>query len=258
MSIFKEKEGEKASPWVVALNIVLVCAAVVALFWFSVTAVGLKFSFAFLGDYRIWVGNGLKMTLLVSMGSLVLSMALGILTAVGSTSRVLFFRYLCKGYVAVIRGTPLIMQIYLFFYIIGTAWGIDNRAVSGILIMSVFEGAYVSEIIRGSYLSIDETQLEAARAVGFNRKQTLRYVIFPQMVARTIPALAGQFASIIKDSSLLSVIAVVELSQTFHEISTITFRLFESYFVLGLIYLCLTLPITLASKWLERRFYYEN
>ncbi len=258
MNLFKDTEGKKTPPVAAALNVIIVCAAVIALFWGSLAVIGIKLDHSFLGGYKNWIWRGFKTSIYVSAVSLVLSLAIGILAAAGSMSRVLALRYFCKGYVAVIRGTPLIMQIYLFFYIIGTAWGIENRFISGTLILSIFEGAYISEIIRGSYLSIDETQLEAARAVGFSRSQTLRLVVLPQMIARTVPALAGQFASIIKDSSLLSIIALVELSQTFHEISTVTFHIFESYILLGLIYLCLTLPITFASKRLERSFYYDN
>ena len=83
------------------------------------------------------------------------------------------------------------------------------------------------------------------------------YVILPQLVARTLPALTGQFASIIKDSSLLSLIAVIELTQTMREISAANFRLFECYLALGLLYLCLTLPVSFISERLERRFRYE-
>jgi len=258
MGLFVAKDGKKVSPAAAALNIVIVCAAVVAFFWLSLALIDIRFDFSFLPKYKSWVWRGFTTTVGVSIVSLALSLLLGILSAVGAESRIIALRYLCRGYVTVIRGTPLIMQIYLFYYIVGTAWGIHSRFISGAIILSVFEGAYISEIIRASYLSIDETQLEAARAVGFSRAQTLRFVVLPQMVARTVPSLAGQFASIIKDSSLLSIIAVVELSQTFHEISTTTFHLFESYFVLGALYLCLTLPITFISKRLERRFYYEN
>ena len=124
----------------------------------------------------------------------------------------------------------------------------ENRFAAGVIILSVFEGAYISEIIRGSLLSLEESQLEAARAVGFTKRQTLRYVILPQLVTRTLPALTGQCASIIKDSSLLSMIAVIELTQTIREITAVNFRMFECYLFLGLLYLCLTLPISFVSK----------
>jgi polar amino acid transport system permease protein len=182
---------------------------------------------------------------------------LGLGTALAQGSSFLPLRYLSKAYVTFIRGTPLIMQIYLFFYILGTAWGIDNRFLAGVLILAIFEGAYIAEIIRGSMLSLDVVQEEAARSVGFTPYQSWRYVLIPQLLSRTLPALTGQFASIIKDSSLLSMIAVIELTQTMREISAVNFRLFECYFVLGLLYLALTFPVTLLSKWLERKYDYE-
>lgn len=236
----------------------LLTAGIVAVFWLSLTAVGVAFDFGFVGRFSSRIGQGFLMTLLISLTSFALSLLLGAASALGQSSRVLLLRYLCSLYVKFIRGTPLMMQIYLFFYIIGTAWGIDNRFIAGVLILSVFEGAYISEIIRGSLLSIDATQWEAAKAVGFSRNQTLRLVVLPQMVARTLPALTGQLASIIKDSSLLSWIAVIELTQTMREISATNFKLFECYFLLGLLYLCLTLPVALLTKRLEKKFSYET
>ena len=157
-----------------------------------------------------------------------------------------------------VRGTPLLVQIYLFYYIIGTAWGIDNKVVAGVVILSVFAGAYIAEIVRGSLLSIDEGQLEAARAVGFTRAQTVRHVVLPQLVARTLPALTGQFATIVKDSSLLSVIAVIELTQTIREITATNYNFFGGFLLLGGLYLCLTLPIMFVSKRFEKRFSYAH
>lgn len=244
-------------PAAVVLNLLLVCAVLAVVFWLSLRAIGYVFDFSFLGEVRVRLWRGFVMTLALSLCSLVLSLVLGALCAVGQSARVLFVRYLCSVYVKFIRGTPLMMQIYLFFYLLGTAWGIENRFVAGILILSLFEGAYISEIIRGSLLSLDQTQLDAARAVGFTRRQAVVHVILPQLVARTLPALTGQFASIIKDSSLLSLIAVIELTQTMREISAANFRLFECYLVLGLLYLCLTLPVSFISERLERRFRYE-
>lgn len=241
-----------------AANFLLLSAVVVGVFWFSFARIGVVLDFSFLAGFRVNLAKGFVMTLCISLASLAVSLSIGLLSAVGQDSRILLLRYLSRLYVTLIRGTPLIMQIYLFFYIIGTAVGIENRFVAGVLILSVFEGAYISEIIRGSLLSIERSQLEAAKAVGFTRGQTIRHVILPQLFARTLPALTGQFASIIKDSSLLSLIAVIELTQTIREISATNLKLFESYLFLGVLYLCLTLPVTLLSKRMERRFRYEN
>ena len=235
------------------LSIILVAVA-----WWSLSRIGVTFDFSFIPDFRKRLVDGFLMTVYLSIASLFLSLVIGIVCAVLQSSRILLLRYATKLYVTFIRGTPLIMQIYLFFYIVGTAFGIENRFLCGVLILSIFEGAYIAEIIRGSLLSLDGTQIEAAKAVGFTRRQTVTLVILPQMTARTLPALTGQFASIIKDSSLLSIIAVIELTQTTREISATNFKLFECYLFLGVLYLALTLPISIFSKRLEKKFSYEN
>lgn len=256
--LFVSKKNERTSPVAAVLNLFIVCLLLAALFGISLKAINVTFDFSFVMDYRVRLLDGFLMTVKLSVVSLLLSLLIGIARAAGQESGILFIKYLCGIYVKFIRGTPLIMQIYLFFYIIGTAWGIQNRFVAGALILSIFEGAYIAEIIRGSLLSIEDSQLEAAKAVGFTGSQTVRYVLLPQLIARTLPALTGQFASIIKDSSLLSMIAVIELTQTVREISATNFKLFECYLALGLLYLCLTLPISFISSKLERRFQYEN
>ncbi len=236
----------------------LLCVLVTAFFWWILSQIGVTFQFSFVMDYRIRLWNGFVMTVSLSLWSMALSLLLGIVSACLQNSALLMLRYLAKGYVTFIRGTPLITQIYLFYYIVGTAFGLENRFWSGVLVLSIFEGAYICEIIRGSLLSQDQTQIEAAKAVGFTKVQTLRYVIVPQLIARTLPALTGQFASIIKDSSLLSMIAVIELTQTMREISATNFKLFECYLMLGVFYLLLTFPISLLTKRMERIFSYED
>ena len=257
MSLFRVHEGQKPSVLQTAVGIVLAAALAVAFFWGSLSQIAYRPDFSFLADFNIRIVDGFVLTVGVSAASLVLSLAIGILAAAGENARTLVLRYLSRGYVIFIRGTPLIMQIYLFFYLVGTAWGIENRFWAGVIILSIFEGAYIAEIIRGSYASLEKMQLEAAKAVGFSKLQTLRYVVIPQMTARTLPALAGQFASIIKDSSLLSMISVVELTQTMREISAVNLKLVECYLFLGVLYLILTIPVAVVSKCLERRFAYE-
>lgn len=257
LNLFIAKES-KTSPVKAAVNLFLLSAGIIFMLWYSLSKIGIVLDFSFLPEIQGRLAEGFRMTIRLSLASLGLSLILGMACAVFQSSGVLILRYLAKLYVAFIRGTPLIMQIYLFFYIIGTAFGIENRFISGVLILSVFEGAYIAEILRGSMLSIEASQLEAAKAVGFTKQQTFLYVILPQLTARTLPALTGQFASIIKDSSLLSIIAVIELTQTMREITSFNFKLFECYFLLGILYLCLTLPLTLISKRFERRYRFEN
>lgn len=245
--------GQPVPPWKTVLAYLAAVALVVAFFWASLAAAGVALNLDFVAQYRVRILDGLGLTVGVSAASLVVSMLVGIPVALGQNSRVLPVRALCNLYVTVIRGTPLLVQIYLFYYVVGTAWGVDNRVVAGVLILSVFAGAYIAEILRGAYASIDPEQLEAARAVGFTRWQTARHVALPQLVALALPALAGQFANIVKDSSLLSVISVIELTQTMREISATNYNFFGCYLLLGAIYLALTLPIMALSRHLEKR-----
>ena len=255
---FVVAQDERPGRAKVALNYLLVCLLVLAGLWAALGALDYRMDFGFVGAMSGRIGSGFVTTLEISAASLVISLLIGALVAAGRGCRVLPVRYLCDLYVRIIRGTPLIMQIYLFYYVIGTALGMEDRFWAGVLILSGFEGAYIAEILRGGLISIDTTQRDAARAVGFTRTQTLRHVIIPQMVARTLPALTGQFASIVKDSSLLSLIAVVELTQTMREISAANFRLFECYFLLGVLYLVITLPLDAVGRYFERRFDYAH
>ncbi len=258
MNSYYTKTTVKQHTFKASLTFLILTLIITTIFWFSLSRIGVTFDFSFLINMKVRVVQGFLLTLFLSIASFVLSMIFGIISAFFQSTNILVLKYLANIYVVFVRGTPLIMQIYLFFYIVGTAFGIENRFICGVLILSIFEGAYISEIIRGSLISIDSSQIEASKAVGFTKKQTIIYVILPQLTARTLPALTGQFASIIKDSSLLSMIAVIELTQTIREISAINFKLFECYLFLGFLYLCLTLPITLISKSLERRFRFES
>ena len=257
LAFFRTRPDEKTPPAKAAVSLVIAAALIVGFFWLSLSRIDYQPDFSFLPEFKIRIWDGFWLTVAVSLASMVVSLLLGSLAAGGEMSRWLPFRYLSRAYVVFIRGTPLIMQIYLFFYLVGTAWGVENRFLAGVIILSVFQGAYISEILRGSFNSIEASQLESARAVGFSPVQTLRFVIIPQMTARTLPALAGQFASVIKDSSLLSMISVTELTQTMREISAVNLNLVECYLLLGVLYLILTLPVVLVSNLLEKRFRYE-
>ncbi len=248
----------KTKESILLLNYIIAVAILCGIFIMALNIIGIKLDFPSLLEYKDRIADGFIMTIQISVLSLIFSLIIGILAAFGRNSRVIIIKAFSDIYVTVIRGTPLISQIYLFYYIIGTALGIDNRILVGVVILAIFEGAYIAEIIRGSLISIDKSQLEVAKSVGFSRNQTFFYVMLPQLVARTMPPLTGQFASIIKDSSLLSIIAIIELTQTMREITATNYKFFEAYLLLGLLYLIMTLPLTYVSQRLEKRFNYAN
>ena len=256
-NIFMAAKDSPVAPWKRALNYFVVVVAVVAVVGVSLSMAGIALNFDCVVQYRARIWDGFCLTVFISLFSLVGSLIIGIPVALGQNARFLPVRYLCDFYVKIIRGTPLIAQIYLFYYIIGTAWGVENRVVAGILILSVFAGAYIAEIIRGGYESLPRGPIEAARALGLSRTQCAISVELPQMVSRILPALTGQFASIIKDSSLLSVIAVIELTQTMREISATNYNFFGCFLLLGALYLCLTLPIMFISRYFEKKMDYD-
>lgn len=241
------------------LSWLLVAIALFLFFGLSAQKAAVNFDFTRLIDYRVRFYQGFIMTIKISVFAMVLSLLIGSIIAIARRSNWFFFKDLSSAYVEIIRGTPLLVQIIFFYYIIGTAWGVSNRIVAGVMILSIFEAAYISEIIRGGINSIESKQNEIAKAIGLNRWQTIRLIIIPQLIVRIIPAIAGQFASVIKDSSLLSTIAIIELMQVTKEITATNYATyFTSYLVLAVLYLMLTFPISMLSRYLERKNQYET
>jgi polar amino acid transport system permease protein len=209
-------------------------------------------------SYRELFFRGWLITVAISIGSLLLSVIIGTLAALCARSHIPLLTTLSKVYVELIRGTPLLVQILFFYYVVAHHIGLENRYIAGIVILSLFNGAYIAEMIRGGLETVSATQLESAKAIGLSKLQAYRFVIFPQAIRQIIPPLAGQFASIIKDSSLLSIIGINELTNSAQQINSATYSTLESYLPLGIAYLILTLPISLWSNQLEKRFEYET
>jgi len=208
--------------------------------------------------YREVFWHGWLTTIWLSLAALVLSVLLGLLAALGRRAAFPALRWLSTGYVELVRGTPLLVQLLILFYVAADAVGLQNRYVAGILILSIFSGAYIAEMIRAGIDGIGASQLESARAIGLTRWQTYRHVIFPQAIRHVLPPLAGQAASIIKDSSLLSILGIEEFTLAAQQVNSATYSTLESYLPLALGYLALTLPVSILARVLERRFRYET
>ena len=227
-----------------------------ALFTFAFSQLHYGWNWEAIWTYRQKFIRGWLVTLAISAAALVGSLLLGVLTALARRARLLPLRYAAILYVELIRGTPLLVQILILFYVIANAFGFDNRYAAGIITLSLFAGAYLSEMIRSGIESVRDSQLESARAIGLTQWQTYRFVIVPQVMRQLVPPLAGQFASIIKDSSLLSIIAVSEFTLNAQEVNAFTYSTLESYLPLAAGYLLLTLPVSLLGRLLERKFSY--
>ena len=239
-------------------NFVLVCLLLALVFWFSFHQLHYQWNWAAVYKYRHQFVAGWLTTVWISLAALGLSTLIGVSFALGQRSRFLPLRYLSQIYVEAIRGTPLLVQILIFFYVVADAVRVENRYLVGILTLAVFSGAYLTEVIRAGIESVGQSQLESALAIGLTGAQTFRYVVFPQALRQTLPPLAGQFVSLIKDSSLLSVIAISEFTLNAQEVNSYTFSTLESYLPLAAGYLLLTLPISLWTRWLEKRMRFET
>ncbi len=241
-----------------ALNFSLAVLLVALVFYFSFQRAVYGWNWGAIYKYRGMFIQGWLTTVWISLASLGLSSCLGLGFALARRSPFLPLRYLSKLYVELVRGTPLLVQILIFFYVVANAFGVSNRYLVGILTLSFFSGAYIAEVIRAGIESVGKSQLESAKAIGLTRSQTYRHVIFPQALRQTLPPLAGQFVSLIKDSSLLSIISISEFTLNAREVNAYTFSTLESYLPLAAGYLILTLPISLWTRRLEQRHRYDT
>jgi polar amino acid transport system permease protein len=220
--------------------------------------VGYHWNWAEVWGYRGLFIRGWCVTVVISAVSLVISCCTGLALALLRRAPFLPLRYVVRIYVEVIRGTPLLVQLLIFYYFVAHAFKIENLYVVGVMTLSAFSAAYISEVIRAGIESIGKSQLDSANAIGLTRVQTYLYVIFPQVIRQILPPLAGQFASLIKDSSLLSIIGIGEFAMNAQNVASYTYSSIESYLPLALGYLVLTLPISLWTQSLEQRNRFET
>jgi polar amino acid transport system permease protein len=224
--------------------------------FFSFSNIHYSWNWSILWDYKDKFLKGWLSTLEISIVSLFLSLSLAWTLLIGQRSFQIL-KVFCQSWINLIRGTPLLVQILLFFYVIANAAGFNNRFWLAVLILSNFSAAYIAEILRAALDGIPQSQWDAAKALGLNRRQSYLYVILPQLFKAALPALGGQFASIVKDSSLLSVIAVSEFTLSAQEVNSLTYSTLEAYIPLALGYLLITAPITWTTKKIETRLQYE-
>ncbi|MBI9104232.1 MAG: amino acid ABC transporter permease [Spirochaetales bacterium] len=257
-NLFLQGDDHPVGNFVKTLNIII--AAIILILFFYITFVRLTYDFHWdsVWKYRSKFVQGFMVTLGISLVSLFMSLVIGTILAAGQRTKVISLHMLSRMVVEIIRGTPFLVQILVFFYVVADAFGFENRFLVGAFILSLFSGAYISEMIRAGIESVGSSQLESARSLGLTKLQIYLHVVVPQVIKRVLPSLAGQFASLIKDSSLLSIIAVREFTMNAQEVNAFTYSTLESYFPLAIGYLLLTFPISLFSRYLEKRYHYES
>jgi polar amino acid transport system permease protein len=197
--------------------------------------------------------KGLALTLEITALSLVLAGVLGLITALLRLSSSMIGRWLARVYLESIRNTPLLVQLFFLYFVMAPIFDI-GRTATAVVALSLFEGAYASEIFRAGIESIDRGQWEACHSLGLSRAQSYGRVILPQALRRILPPLTSQAVSLIKDSALVSTIAVYDLTMEGRTIIAETFLTFEIWLVVAALYLVLTLTLSAVASHLERRY----
>ena len=241
-----------------ALHLALATIALFLLLAWALTTSVRQWDWPSVWPYRTLLLQGWLMTLAISLSALILSCAGGALIAALRRSRLLPARAVARLYVEIVRGTPLLVILLVGFYGVANAIGLHDRYLAGTLILAFFSAAYISEIIRGGIESIPGSILESARAAGLSTMQIARWITLPLATRNILPALTGQFALLVKDSSLLSVISVSEFTLNAQQAAARTFSTLECYLPLALGYLLITLPISALARALEKSLHYET
>ncbi|MGC8494888.1 MAG: amino acid ABC transporter permease [Syntrophobacteraceae bacterium] len=203
---------------------------------------------------------GAKLTLYYSVATIIFATAVGLFFALCKLSSRQFLRKAGEGYVHIFRGLPLIVEIFYVYFALPMILPLHRwfdpffTPVAGIIALTLNEGAYITEIIRAGILSIPRGQTEAALSIGMNKAQTMRYIILPQAFKRMIPPLVNQFIQTIKDTSLLSVISINELTRQGQIIISTTFASLQIWTAVAIVYLAIILSLTALSGYLERKF----
>lgn len=199
--------------------------------------------------------KGAAVTVEITALSVGLGLIIGIIVGIARLSNNKFIRAIAAVYVDFIRGTPLLVQIFLVYFALPQLIGMRiDPFIAAVAACSINSGAYVAEIFRGGIQSIDPGQGEAARALGLNWFQSMRFVIMPQAFKRILPPLGNEFITMLKDSSLVSVIGFEELTRTGQLIISRTYAAFEIWIAVAIIYLVMTIAISRLVAYLEKRF----
>ncbi len=209
-----------------------------------------------LAETKHWVPgpliNGLIVTLKISGLGALLAFSIAILLAFMRISKYPVLQYIASAYITVIRGTPLLVQIFIFYFIIATIFEMP-RFYAGAMSLGLFYGAYIAEVLRGAIQSIDRGQHEAAKSLGMNWTQTMAYIVMPQAFKRALPALVGELIALVKDSSLVSVISITDLTKVGREIVANTFSPFETWLIVAAMYFAITSILSFIGHRLEKR-----
>lgn len=199
--------------------------------------------------------DGIIVTFEVTIASISFALVLGLITGLGRISKNKIINSVASTYVEVVRGIPLLVQLFYIYYALGRFVRVPDM-VAAVIAMSVCYGAYMGEVFRAGIESIDKGQTEAARSLGFNGTQTMFYVILPQAWRTILPPVGNEFIALLKDTSLVSILAVADLLRRGREFAAESFAYFETYTIIALVYLLITLLLSKLVSMMEEKLNY--
>ncbi|MHC1742053.1 MAG: amino acid ABC transporter permease [Syntrophobacteraceae bacterium] len=199
-----------------------------------------------------FIPDGIVVTFQVTVFAIVFALLLGLLTGLGRISKNRVINAIASVYVEVVRGIPLLVQLFYIYYALGRVVRVPDM-VAAITAMAVCYGAYMGEVFRAGIEAIPGGQTEAARSLGLNKRQTMLHVILPQAWRTILPPVGNEFIALLKDTSLVSILAVADMLRRGREFASETFTYFETYTVIALVYLIITLLLSKLVSRLEER-----
>jgi polar amino acid transport system permease protein len=199
-----------------------------------------------------FIPDGILVTFEVTLASISLSLVIGLITGLGRISRNKYINLVASTYVEVVRGIPLLVQLFYLYYALGQFVLVPD-ILAAVLAMSFCYGAYMGEVFRAGIEAIDPGQREASMSLGFNSRQTMFYVILPQAMRTILPPVGNEFIALLKDTSLVSILAVSDLLRRGREFASESFMYFETYTMIAIVYLIITLILSKLVGMMEER-----
>lgn len=254
----------------VPVSVALYCAVIATIIWGAYSgaqAMGYNWQWYRIPQYFYTLTDdgfqwgeimvGLVKTIQLSLTSFVLATVLGLLIALLRLSGLVIGTGVAIGYLEFVRNMPLLVLLYLFYYVLGPVFSLD-RYTASVLCLAVFHSALISEIFRAGINAVAKGQWEAATSIGMSRGQAYRYIILPQSIRFMLPPMTGEVVHLIKSSAIVSVIAVAELTTIGRNLISDTFMSFEIWFTIAAVYMVVTLILSIGVTRLEKRYAVQN
>lgn len=214
----------------------------------------MKLDFSVVFPYLPMFLKGTKATIEASILAIIIGLVIGTIVGIGRVIPLKPINMIAWLYVYVIRGTPLLVQLFMIYFGLPSI-GIELEAfTAGVIGLGINSGGYVAEIVRGGIEAVHKGQVEAAKVLGLSYLQTMWYIVLPQAIRNMLPALGNEFVTLVKESSLLSTLAITELTMVGQQVRSVTFASFEVFIVVALIYLVITTAVSSLVRYIERKW----